>query len=40
MVGCIPCKKDIEEGRVSKPMTIEEFKDYLKQIRTEVENEI
>ncbi|MCL2038977.1 MAG: hypothetical protein FWG85_00940 [Bacteroidetes bacterium] len=32
--------KDIEEGRVSEPMTMEEFREYLKRIRWEVENEV
>jgi hypothetical protein len=40
MNGLDEAIKDIEEGRVSEAMTVEEFGEYLKQMRWEVENEI
>jgi len=40
MSGLDEAIKDIEEGRVSEPMTIEEFKVYIDKIWNEANNEV
>jgi DNA topoisomerase IA len=40
MNGLDEALKDVAEGRVSKPMTIKEFKTHLDKVWQEAENEI